>query len=130
MISVIAGLFLIVPVYSVANKTAMKKFQSKYDPLVAQLQAEKNDLCRNMSDFIRTRKLKGIKKPKALYYNNEYFILSFHGGSIDIDGSTITYNSKTGQWEIFHNQTEEKRRKLEGITKDMQNCFVPLPLRG
>jgi hypothetical protein len=38
-----------------------------------------------------------------LRHNSREFLLHFQGGSIDIEGSTLYYDSTTERWHFFHN---------------------------
>ena len=63
----------------------------------------------------------------SLYHDGTRFVLSFMGGSIDFDGSTIFYDSADGVWEIFHNDVTPSVQAFEVRTKGMQTCKIVLP---
>ena len=61
-------------------------------------------------------------RPRSLHtYNNDY-LLTFYGGSIDIDGSTIIYDSKTDKTTIIHNDLAEKKAELKNRQSEMDYC--------
>jgi len=49
-------------------------------------------------------------------------VLSFSGSSIDIDGSTIYYDSRAGAWRKFHNDLEEESGAFKKLTEGLADC--------
>jgi hypothetical protein len=64
--------------------------------------------------------------PRSLHSSPEYFVLTFLGGSIDIDGSTIVFDSETGQWQVIHNDLEEQLADLEQRQSTLHPCNTSL----
>ena len=50
------------------------------------------------------------------------FVLAFQGGSIDIDGSTIYYDSGAGAWRKFHNDSSDDRQAYAALTAGLAEC--------
>jgi len=59
-----------------------------------------------------------------LHHDARRFVLRYHGGSIDIDGSTVYYDSQVGQWRLFHNDDKEAEAQLERLTEGLKECKV------
>ena len=126
ILSIVLGVILTGQINQKASLWAMKRFQDNYQPLVEYLQNDSHNdsshICKDLETFISKRPLQGRESPKALYFKGEYFILEFLGNSIDIDASTIYFNSRTGQWHIFHNDDVKRRNQLGILIKDMRTC--------
>jgi hypothetical protein len=63
----------------------------------------------------------------TLHHDDRQFVLSFIGGSIDFDGSTVFHDSARGTWSIFHNDIRASVDAFEARTKGMQICRIALP---
>ena len=126
ILSIVLGVILTNLINQKASLWAMERFQDNYQPLVEYLQNDlhndSNYICKSLETFISERHLQGRESPKALYFKGTHFILEFLGNSIDIDGSSIYFNSQTGQWHIFHNDDVKRRNQLEILIKDMKTC--------
>ncbi len=121
--AVIMGIVLVQIVYDRAGSVAMRTIEETYSPLVEKLNISK-DFCNLLSTCVEKEALQGIYSPTALYHKEARFILTFWGRSVDIDGSTIFYDSATKEWRIFHNDDQEKVREMNGITSGMEKCLL------
>jgi len=59
-----------------------------------------------------------------LHHDSTRFVLAFQGGSADIDGSTIYYDSGTGAWRKFHNDSSDARQVYAGLTAGLAECVL------
>ncbi|NOQ35975.1 MAG: hypothetical protein GQ569_08770 [Methylococcaceae bacterium] len=126
LVTLILGFLLAGNLLQYAQKSSLRKFNRAYQPMIELIEENLPNSC----DEIETSTL--CKKPyleipktaaynnKAkqmisregkpigeLLYNEQRFMLHFMGGSVDIDGSTIFYDSEVKQWQIFHNDNLE-----------------------
>ena len=67
----------------------------------------------------------GRDRPAAkLKYDNKRFVLAFGGGSMDIDGSTIYYDSGAREWRKFHNDDAGASGVYAGLTQGLAECVL------
>jgi len=121
-ISIILSIGLTRVINEKASLWAMERFDHHYQPLIEQLSLHTDDLCQQLNRIVEFQQLEGQQKPKALYFKGDVFTLLFSGNSIDIDGSTVYWDSRIGQWHIFHNDNQKKQAQLNKLTQDMSQC--------
>ena len=64
-------------------------------------------------------------KPEGrLLYNTRRFILNFRGGSIDMNNSTLFYDSETKIWHFFHNDTLKETANFAERTQGLIQCRI------
>jgi len=108
------------------NKYAMHLFSKNRIVLVETIAASLPSPCDALNFYQDENKITKIfNKAKELYFNKQLFIITFNGGSIDIDGSTIFYRSDMGRWEIFHNDNASKQEILQDLTNGLSRCVYP-----
>jgi len=63
---------------------------------------------------------------KGLHHDGSgAYLVTFWGGSIDIDGSTIAYYSSTRDWSITHNDNSERlQNQVTRHISSMQRCLT------
>jgi hypothetical protein len=66
----------------------------------------------------------GHRPAGNLAYDRTRFVLSFGAGSIDIDGSTIFYDSTVGHWKLFHNDDTGDSGALDQRIEGLAACKV------
>ena len=60
--------------------------------------------------------------PQSLHTSPQGYFLRFQGGSIDIDGSTIVYDSRSDAWRIIHNDSITEQDGLTQGQAAMTSC--------
>ena len=111
--TLIAGILLAGNLLQYAQNSSLRKFNRAYTPLIERIIKKMPEPCdgqyfqipkiatyNNKVNRLINHKGKPIGE---LLYNHHRFIVHFQGGSVDIDGSTIFYDSEIKQWQIFHN---------------------------
>lgn len=127
------GLVIAAALSSWASTLAMRNFEQAYAPFVDRLGANLADACRSAPGYFGIPSVAaynqraGRERPAAkLHHDNKRFVLVFSGGSIDIDGSTISYDSGARAWRKFHNDNSDAREAYAGLTAGLTEC----PLRA
>jgi len=122
ILSVIFGLVLgsQIPLY--AQKIAMDRFTESYQPLVVSIRENLPDPCNPQIPYENQNRLDKLKNMGKLWHDKENFILTFHGRSADVDGSTIYFYSKDGEFKIFHNDSKAHSEDFEKLLTGMEAC--------
>ncbi len=128
LLSIIAGIVLAVLIGNYTSTLAMQRFEQASQPLVDAIEKNIPHPCTPQLPY--TKYLPGTTGNSGwhpenrwkLWHDNKSFILTFPGGSADIDGSTIYYLSKEKSWSIFHNDAHEKGGQLQELQKGMEEC--------
>lgn len=125
------GLVLAAALASWASTLAMGNFDQAYAPFVSQVGANLADPCRLASRYFEIPSVAAYNsraqrdRPLAkLKYDNKRFVLAFDGGSMDIDGSTIYYDSGVKAWRKFHNDNSAARGVYAGLTEGLVECSL------
>ncbi len=112
LITLVTGILLAGGLLQLTQTLSLARFKTAYSPLVKQIQAKMPTPC--AADYFEipqvhaynlsvTQKILQQKKPLgALYYNPQRFVLCFRAGSVDVAGSSLVYDSRTKQWDFFH----------------------------
>ena len=58
----------------------------------------------------------------ALHHGDGRFVLELKGRSIDIDGSTLYYDSVTRKWNRFHNDNRERTGEFQALINTLAEC--------
>src|SRR4051812_790133 len=110
LVTVPAGLLLGVALAGWASGRAKARFAEAYQPFVAQVGARLADPCGRAAELFTIPSVAaynaqtGRGAPTAkLSHDGHRFVLAFGGGSIDIDGSPLYYDSRVERWRSFHN---------------------------
>jgi hypothetical protein len=125
------GLVFAVLLMSWADKFSQRGFEHAYAPFVAQVGASLPDPCRTAGRYFQAPAVAaynlrtGRDRPVAkLHHDDGRFVLAFRGGSADIDGSTIYYDSSTSAWHKFHNDLDDARAVYEKLTAGLAECLL------
>lgn len=115
---------------------AMGSFERAYTPFAAQIGANLAEPCGAAAKYFaipevaayngRTRS----RSSANLKYDGKRFVVSFSGGSFDIDGSTIYFDSGAKRWRKFHNDDADARGAFEKLGEGLADCklrSVPVP---
>ena len=125
------GLVLAAALASWASALAMGSFEQAYAPFVSQVGANLADPCRLAASYFEipsvvayNRDAERDRPTGKLRHDNKRFVLSFSGGSMDIDGSTIYYDSGVKAWRKFHNDNSTARAVYSGLTDGLAECLL------
>jgi hypothetical protein len=124
ILSVLLGLFAAAQIGQTISTAAMQRFTRACQPLVSRIANNLPAPCTSQSSYTALLPPGGAGSRWHLWHDTKSFVLTFPGGSADIDGSTIYYSSQQGKWTIFHNDSTEKSKKLEKLTQDMKECHT------
>ena len=64
----------------------------------------------------------GAIRSGTLHYGDGRFVLELKGRSIDIDGSTLYYDSVTRKWNRFHNDNRDRPGELQALINTLAAC--------
>ncbi len=126
------GIALALPLFSVLDSMSMARFEREIAAWVSQVPARPPELCPadggvpidaalnaylEQSDALRKA---------TLHHGDRRFVIEFAGRSIDIDGSTLYYDSATRQWQRFHNDQREQSDKFAALIEPLAHCRFTL----
>ena len=113
----------------VLETASMSRFEAAIAPFVKAVQANVAAPCPPAARYVVDAPLReyldsaGFPSPRAtIHFDGKRFVLAFPGGSGDIDGSTIWYDSAAPGWQKFHNDSRDKVEALSALVKGMQTC--------
>ena len=131
IITIPAGLLAAVALSNFASALAMDSFERAYAPYVAEIGANLAAPCLPGARYFESASVAAYnlesdnRHPKArLRYDTQRFVLAFSGGSMDIDGSTIYYDSNTKQWNKFHNDRSAASAGYAKLTEGLAACSL------
>jgi hypothetical protein len=130
--TLIAGFLLAGGLLNYTQKSSLRKLNRAYFPMVKALNKNMPMPCGHNYLQIpsvvvyngKTKRtiMKEGKPIGELWYKKKRFILSFLGGSVDIDGSTLFYDSEIQQWQIFHNDNLQMKQQLNNTLLKFKKC--------
>jgi hypothetical protein len=128
-----AGLLLAAALSAWASQLALARFTRAYEPFVARIGANLPNPCGDVAGYhalpsvVAYNRETGRERPAAkLHHDPKRFVTAWGGGSVDIDGSTIYYDSASRQWHIVHNDNVEASEGYGRLTAGLAEC----PLRA
>ena len=134
VVTIPIGIVLAAQLATWASEHAMRSFEEAYAPLVSQVGATLAKSCSSAAKYFQLpavasyNRRAGRERPAArLNHDNKRFVLSFFGGSIDIDGSTIYYDSRTRTWTKFHNDDAAASEVFAKLTEGLDDCDLRAP---
>jgi hypothetical protein len=130
-ITLIIGILVAGGLLQITQKISLNRFKTAYSPLIMAVQQKMPHPCNqhyfeipevNRYNHSVTQKILTKNKPTgALRYNAQRFIVQFRGGSVDMDNSTLFYDSITKNWQFFHNDdlviAKAFAERLKGLTQ-------------
>lgn len=130
LVAVPLGVFLATLLTGFASMISFNNFQKHYAAFVAEVHSNLPTPCASAWAFLDNPTLLAYNRaadvderaPVTLYYSAERFVASLPGGSIDIDGSTIYYDSHSGGWHRFHNDDRLERERYGALIVDLSEC--------
>ncbi len=134
VVTIPMGLLLAVQLATWASVLAMRGFEQAYAPFVSQVGMNLAKSCSSAVHYFEIpavanyNRRTGRDRPAAkLNHDNQRFVLSFSGGSIDIDGSTIYFDSRTRTWQKFHNDHATASEVFAKLTDGLDGCDLRAP---
>jgi len=132
-ISILAGLMAAGGLWSAMDGISMARFESAMAPLVGQIHANAAAPCPPAARYAVGRDLSAYlaesgapRAPAALAHDSQRFVLALGGGSMDIDGSTLFYDSRSRGWRKVHNDMLAATGELDALRKGLENCKIAL----
>jgi len=131
VITIPLGLLLAAALATAAGWLALRDFESAYAPFAASVDASLADPCGSAARYFSipsvtaySRQTGHQRSAAKLRYDRRRFVLSFAGGSIDVDGSTIYYDSSTRTWSKFHNDDAGRSGAFARLTAGLGECVL------
>jgi hypothetical protein len=135
--SILAGVVIASYLWEAMDERSMARFERVMAPLVDELRTNSSP-CPPPPAFLSSEVFRDYRAAsnapgrRAEVYadgrpGSGRFVLAFSGRSIDIDGSTIFYDSAVGAWRKVHNDTLASTQEFETLTKNLAVCRIELP---
>jgi hypothetical protein len=134
LLTMICGILLAGGVLQITQKISLARFKAAYNPLIVQVQQKMPLPCNayyfEIPEVYRynhsvTQKLLQYGKPSGgLLYNSQRFVLHFRAGSVDMDSSTIFYDSELKNWRFFHNDDVVEAANFAARSQGLMLCQV------
>jgi hypothetical protein len=124
MITLVLGILLVGTLNHYVSAYALDRFTSGQSEFITSLPPLNAGVCDHASQYRSTPSGRFLK---GLLYKNDDYLVTFHGGSIDIDGSTIYYQRSSDKWDIVHNdllQQENSSHPLKQTISKMSACEI------
>lgn len=129
----VVGVFAAAASWKQLDAISMARFERAMAPLVARLHAEREALCRPDApgplDLDLAAYLEAANAPRSpaeLHYDKQRFVLTLQGRSMDIDGSSMFYDSRVRRWRKVHNDTLSQTGDLAVLTAGLSVCRFAL----
>jgi hypothetical protein len=128
LVTVPLGIALAAMLQAGASSLAMSGFERAYAPFVAQLGTTLAGACDGGRKYFEIPSVAafnehtGSRPTALLHHDGKRFVLGFMGGSIDIDGSTLYYDSGTREWRRYHNDNQEARAVHQKLVAGLADC--------
>lgn len=128
VVTIPLGLILAALLSGGASDLAMRGFEQAYAPFVSQIGANLADPCGPGAKYFAIpavaafNEQTGSRPTAYLHHDGKRFVLGFAGSSIDIDGSTIYYDSGAKRWWRYHNDNLEARTVHQKLTEGIATC--------
>lgn len=127
------GLAAMAFVWQPLDQISMDRFEQAMAPIVLQIHARPSAPCPPDTGYVVDKALADylaesnpVRRPAELHYDAGRFVFSFMGRSIDIDGSTIYYDSTTRKWQKFHNDLQVRSKEFNALVNNLSVCRVSL----
>ena len=128
VVTIPIGIVLAATLQAAAGTLAMAGFERAYAPFVAQLGTSLAEACSSGAKYFAISSVAafnehtGSRPTALLHHDGKRFVLGFMGGSIDIDGSTLYYESGAREWRRYHNNNEEARAAHQKLVAGLVDC--------
>ena len=127
------GVILAMLLFSAAERNSMARFEREIAGWVGRVHAGAPPSCPAVEKHAAEAGLKPYLDDAAavrkgtLHQGAGRFVLELAGRSIDIDGSTLHYDSATRKWSRFHNDNRERREAFAALVEPLEKCRFTLP---
>jgi hypothetical protein len=125
-----AGLVIAALLGQSAEALSQSAFEQAYAPFVSRVGASFPDPCAATGYFqipavVAFNESADRLQPRArLRHDGKRFVLAFSGGSIDMDGSVVYYDSGAAGWRKFHNNDAAGQKVFDDLTAGLQECVI------
>lgn len=131
--AIVAGGWAAVVAWEALDVLSWARFEQAVAPLVTRVSAGPGAMCATgpaagISPDLAAY-LADADAPRAaaeLHWNAQRFVLSLPGRSMDIDGSTLYFDSRAGRWKKVHNDTLQRSGEFQALTDGLATCRFPL----
>ena len=129
LLAVVVGVF-IAP-WGWLETRSMAAFEAQMVPVLAELQRQARVPCpapvsyrqsAELAAYLAAANAGNLLAQASWHVSGQRWVLIVGGRSIDIDGSTLFYDSETGVWKKFHNDRREEQEALAAAIKDWSVC--------
>ncbi|MBK9019949.1 MAG: hypothetical protein IPL72_08100 [Sulfuritalea sp.] len=126
------GVALAFALFSMLEPMSMARFEREIAPWVSRIHAIAPMSCQADGGYPVDAALasylerSGALRKATLHHGNGRFVIELAGRSIDIDGSTLYYESATRKWNRFHNDNRERSVAFEALVKPLAPCRFTL----
>lgn len=113
---------------------SMHRFERAMAPLVADLHSMHPSVCPAESGptlapevIAYLDEASAVRANAELHFDAKRFVLTFQGRSMDIDGSTVFYDSVARAWRKTHNDNLGQTGELTALVQGLTACRFRLP---
>jgi len=121
VLSIVGGLGMSILLGRVTEARALGQVRARHAGLLSALPTTA-DPCAAYRAYLAGYAGSRYEAPRSLHTGPGRQVLTFLGGSIDIDGSTIVLDSASPEVHLFHNDNAEERQKLDAKLGALQAC--------
>jgi len=131
ILSILLGVPLASAVANASNTQAIQNFEERLAPFIMRVASDTHGEC---YEWTQNSVLSSLQQQivNSKYYlssgkiwrGSGRFIVSFAGGSIDIDGSTLYFDGNQNEWVKYHNDNIDASKKFTMLTSGMQVCHL------
>ncbi len=133
-IAIVGGIFFASFLVAPLESLSMARFERGLAPFLGQIKSQLTAPCPPQAKYVSDATMRAyfvqVGAPirrVALHHDAKRFVLAVQGRSIDIDGSTIYYDSNTTKWTKYHNDNRIAADVLEALHKGFEQCQFSLP---
>jgi hypothetical protein len=128
LITLVGGVLFAGGLLQITQKISLSRFKTAYSPLTEHIQKKMPLPCDthyfeipSVHDYNHSVAKKD-KPITGLLYNAQRFVLHIRGGSVDMIGSTLFYDSELKDWSFFHNADSDATEKFAVRIKGLMAC--------
>lgn len=132
VITLISGVLLAGGLMQATQNISLLRFKAAYQPLIVAVTEKMPKPCgedyfdmpqvRRYNYSVTQKILKNGKPTGELLYNAQRFVLFFRAGSVDMDNSSLFYDSEKQSWRFFHNDNTLETKNFSNRIKGLGRC--------
>ncbi|MEY4768995.1 MAG: hypothetical protein RL637_1634 [Pseudomonadota bacterium] len=134
LMTLIVGILFAGGLLQYTQKKALKRFKKAYAPLVEKIQHQMPTPCAinysKIPEIIHyNRSISSVDSQSSLpklFYNSQKFVIYFRAGSVDMDNSTLFYDSIDKNWQFFHNSDTASYQQFIQKTIGLTSCLLKI----